>query len=876
MNKFKKRYSFSLIASSILLFGCNSENNNSSTVSPDQFETPALAIDGFQTVIPNIESFIDLSPYIRGTNVSINAVKTETENPLCGEPTVSGNGIKVKISEGLYCQFSYSVKQSGIASSRAVLNVLASEALEPTLPPISQALTVGATAAMFNLSTLLGSDWKASYSLNADSVEIQGMTDNLGEITNIDSNIITFRPPSLTGWNRIIYTLNDADSPTEPVMGVIYVTVSDKENHAPKPQVAAMLKYDFNEYNTTEPVIIGETKTLDLSSLNQLNIVDEDSDEWQLVDITSFSAQVEASDGDSVTNKSFEFTAPTVGDHIVSYIIADYRGGYTSGLIKVTAGAKGGAADWFDITSGSNVYTAPMTYVVALDHGYHVSALWDEAVNNTVAGYNQKSAASFCNSFGVLPSIADMQNLLHAPKAELQKWPKAQTYLASDGSVYKGFDLTSGSITTYDNTTPYYVTCLLQKSMTLDMLKYTVVADGEIYDLAKVTMPASSDAFTFSKVDGSLEDHDVNLLKGTQDDRSTTLTTLSTKSGTYRFKVENSTDTAETITSSTVHYIGDAKTGTFNQVTGLVITQDNSQNDGVSANKLVATLTDAYDNLVTGATLTVTLDEASSTMTSDDTQITISPASGKTDSNGQVQISVTATTKGQAAIQVQYDGNVVSGQQTKTAVVTFKEHRYETYPCNGNEGDYDCVPIRESSHIPGLLYAAPPTDEWISNASIDLNTTQTAAYMNSTWSQLVGRVWFRGRRFDREPSCVLYNIKRIEGRTNWEPIANHNSMLDAWSRDNNEADLSNKPLYLEDPSGSGMISDENAQRWPALENGSTQTHYAQFYSSMYAADADGSVLFWSENPVGSRWDRWGTELTRWQDTVLDTCASYAE
>lgn len=767
MFELKKLCKFSLFATIVAISGCGGEEDQS-IPSPTPESTPMIVMDGFSTVTPKTKAFIDLSPFIRGSDVRISGVYTDSSNAACGTPTVQGRGINVEIEEGAYCQFTYSAQQIGLPHAKASLNVLATEAPEPTLPPISQAMVLGGASAKFNIQALLGADWKDSYTLNTASVQVQGMEGNLGAV-NAAGNIISFTPPELSGWNRIIFTLDDAETPEASVVGAVYVTISEAVNQSPQ---IGEPKYDYGANHTSleDKVFMGESKTLNLETLTGLNISEPDGQEWQLVSVQSFTASVSAASPNSVTNKSFEFLAPTIGDHYVSYIIADHYGGYSAGLIKMTVFAKGGVPTWADITTGGNTYSAPKTYEQATEIGYIVSPLWDEPVKNTVAGFTASTANRYCATLGNTPSVAELEALRYAGD-ELTRWPLEHLYIAYDKGKLVGFNLNNGEVIASSGVgSDYYVTCIIDKTTALQMLKYSLVADGNVNTIAKVITPLNSEGFTVEQVDGSLAPEDVNLELGEKSHRTTPLYMSGIKEGTYRFAVQNSSDSLDRLISGTINFVGDAKTGMFDPISGLFVNKNNATPDGSDENIITVTLTDANANKVIGAKIAIEVKAVAPELGDAHPKYTIEPSNGITDNKGQVKVLVTSRSALDVDVTAIYQGRQDGMEMKATTQVTFKPVRF--YPCGGTP----CVPVQESTLTEGVLFAAPPTIAWAKMHGEHDNiiaagykpTTDTFGNRHGNLYEFGIKTY--GRELSTQPSCEHYNRTSTHGRTNWVPL----------------------------------------------------------------------------------------------------------
>ncbi|MDK9782321.1 Ig-like domain-containing protein [Vibrio sp. B172a] len=955
----KKLSRLSLLVSAFVLAGCGGQSNDGSTpvvppVVPPIDPMPMLAMDGFSTVTPDVEAFIDLRPFLRGNDVRITDIQADEDNALCGVPTVKGLGVNVQVKNGAFCQFTYTATQTGAPQARASMNVLATKAAEPSLPPISQAIVTGSGNATFDLQTLLGGSWKGTYKLNADSVQVQGMEGNVGSET-VTSNSIVFTPPDLSGWNRIVFILDDTAAPSESVMGVIYVTISEEVNQPPiipipnypyqfvttpfdkkvsakdvgcsevgasgsggscsadtvaaamgsartvfwenlhgrqnitlprgekfydttvtvrnhdlpattvwdeeSGEVAAFVpkwtgQRDFRNFNGywwasngigpvgDDRVYASDTLKVDLTKLNGLRIKDPEGHDWQLISVHSWTADVKAFDPDSVSNKAFNFTASSVGEHFVNYIVADHYGGYSSGLIRINVSAKEITPTWKSLVAAGNTYTAPQTYNQAIQGGFKVSAVWDAGVSNTVAGYQQQVANSYCSSIGLLPTVNDMNVLRDiyltgdTVTGELAKWPIQQRYLVKSGGGVTTYDLASGSTQAYDNTKPSYVTCLENRNMVMKMTNYTVVANGQQVSIADVIMPQPDDTFTINRVEGTLSELDTNLRLGDQVGSTTPVTTFSTKAGTYRFSVTDDSDRFSVLTSPTISYIGDRETGLFSAETGLVVTSNGAVGDGVSENIVTATLTDVNGNVVGGEAISVFVTENGTENNS--VEYTLSPRSGKTDQKGQLEIKLTNTEMETVDVKVSYtrpDGLV---EESTTVQLNYSA---DSYPCGGVAGNYDCLPIQEQKNKKGWLFTPTMSSDFaVTNGLLDkIKGAQVITVPNGTFSIVAIERWEASRR----QQCQVLSDIRFSGRTNWR-VAYGNEMSDFT--------YSNMP-----------VPRDVRYSWPGFSSGSSDSIFVSYQPNPAVHEQPWHTV-----------QTWSLDLSRWQwHQGIHTDAYYA-
>ncbi|MGF1892025.1 Ig-like domain-containing protein, partial [Vibrio campbellii] len=540
-------------------------------------------------------------------------------------------------------------------------------------------------------------------------------------------------------------------------LGVIYITFSEEANQAPN---IAIPKYDINEYNSLK-VHSSEMVKLDLSKLKNLNITDPEGGDWQLVEVASWTADVSPADKDSITNKAFRFKSGTVGINYISYIVADEYNGFASGLLKLRVEPNDAVVTWDSLDDDNkHTFTAPERYSDVYKKGYNVSAVWDSHATNTIAGFNAVSGDSYCKSLGLLPTIQDLTALRQAhlndnDKEGLKAWPSKKPYLASDGDSMKGFWIEDGQTKDYDQSTPYYVTCLASPEMTLNMKRYSVVANGKSVTLATVTQPAGSHGINITRLSGSLLEEDVNITPKTDSQgKVTTLTTTSTKAGSYRFKVTDTDDKENVLTSPEVTYLADADTATFPDETGLVVTEDNAVADGKAQDTLQVTVEDANGNPVAGLPI-----RAESPF-SDSASVSVSPAT--TDVDGHTVVKVSDTEGGSVDIIAHVTRPNGEVMDSSTASVTFEAGNY---PCP--RGGFACLPVLPSTNNPDVWYTPAPEVSYLNQISYP-RSDYTDTYTETGEYGLQG---FRAVTFNNtgqaERWCQYLAQTHYHGRSDW-------------------------------------------------------------------------------------------------------------
>ncbi|EAR57593.1 hypothetical protein SKA34_08403 [Photobacterium sp. SKA34] len=751
----------------VLLTGCGGGSDGSSpSPVPPSPPTPTvkmLAMDGFSVVKPGVRSQVDVANFVRGDQIQLSDATVTGKG--CGQPGISGLGLTLTAQQGAHCDYQYTAKQAGSPSTRVHLQVLATSASQPLLPPISGAMTLDDDAKAFDVAALLGSDWQTGDAIVADSVSVQGMQDNEGKATvNSDGTEITFTPPELAGWNRVVFTVKNSQSGDDK-LGVIYITFSDVANEAP---TIAQPKYDINANNPAITARSGESLTLDLSQLKDLGITDPNGGDWQLLEVKSFTADVSPADKDAITNKAFTFSAGTVGDHYISYIVADEYNGFTSGLLKLHVAPNEHPAGWSSLVDGNkHTFTAPALYSEVDAQGYKVNSVWDNTVSNTLAGFDAKSGNLYCQSMGVLPTLSDLEKFRQfhinddGLDEDLSKWPFGNDYLVSDNGVIKVFDMQSGITDVYKSDTSYIVTCMKRADISLDMITQKVVANNQWVDLASLKLQNSDTKdIELIKEGGTLELNDVNLQLNKKSDEEYTVRTLSSKIGLFSFKVYDHDDTDIQLTSPVVEYVADLNSMDFRgKDAGYEIVSNFAKSDGNFVNIIKATVKDGNNNPVKDVDVNIdVLSQASETFK-------LVPESHKTDNNGEVLLKFTDTVPERVQLRgtiTRPNGNVVTSSSRE---IVFYDRQSGGYPCD--DGSYKCLPVVHDKQNPDILYTPEASLEFGKTINFNRDVHVSGQGMNDGLPDFIAlRLTFaQGAEF-----CKALADNQYYGRKDWQMV----------------------------------------------------------------------------------------------------------
>lgn len=597
---------FLVLCSALLLaqLGCQSEDSSGAPVNQPSF--PIVANDSFHVVPPNIDSSIELASHIDGLRggESLASVESKDDNQYCGSFSFEEDDLSLLVNSesGIWCNYRYSViGRSAEQSTDAEVLVFSSSASSPRLPSLSHAMTLTQSSISLDLVSLLGSSFPDGYRLAtqpAKAPKVQGEESNLGMV-RASGNTISYIPPTYTGWNRIVYTLEKTGYEGQDKAGTIHITVSDTVNQPPEIKHP---KYNFNQRNPDISVQIHKPLDIDLSTF----ISEPDSQEWQLIYAQSFSGKTASKKPESITNKIITYTPHLVGKQNIAYTVADHYGGYSSGIIEIEAGPNEKAETWKDLIAAGYTYTKPKRYSNGIAGGYAVEPIWDKKLSNTIAGYSSSVAEVYCSNVGHLPSEVLMNSLraVHYQSnsvGELNKWPSGRQYLIknSNNNGYSSYDLHTGQVSAYDPSVHYYASCVKYHDFELEMIRNHVVADGTFVEIARLFAPFRS-WITVSRSakaqPNTLQEEDVKIKVARGHNGMTVISTASHKVGTYRFDVVNLENTKQKLTSPVISYIGNINTAQ------LTVVKHNNEAEANNHSLVSATysLVDAFNNPLAG------------------------------------------------------------------------------------------------------------------------------------------------------------------------------------------------------------------------------------------------------------------------------------
>ncbi|PPA27884.1 hypothetical protein C3737_22110 [Aeromonas jandaei] len=722
------------------MVGCGADDGSSSDsgVSPPSPPANELsAVNAFSVVRPGSSTRVDLSNYVRGSDATLVAISSQ--QPDCISAKASGLSVEITSDSGL-CEFSYTISGQGQEAS-AKLNTLASTSASPVLPPLSQTMTLAEPNKVFDLVALLGSDWPAGYSLDPDSLLVQGGSAQ-GTVTAAANNII-YTPPSATEpvWNQILFVLTDPANPDQDVMGSLFVTVSDSGNRSP---AIGESRYDYNArtgnaVNTMQPV------TLDLGTLPGLNVTDPDGDEWQLVDVQSYSATAEPVNPLSVSNKKILFEAAVPGDHIVSYIVGDDRAGFSMGLIKINVGLAESVKTWNNITIGEKTFQATPVYSEVINSGVIAEAVYDDGVANYVAGVTGVGAQAYCRNGSHWANLDELNLLRTTPEADIEraKYPVERTYVTYNGSgQLVTFELRTGATAPYYQATSptQYVICVTESAMSYSP---RVTAYGTDTGLSDSTWWSLGTLLSDGGANDPIVTASTNIGSTPLTDANVQLNPPGCPLGFCTVEVKGDATTYGNVTIQVANAVTPTKTIDIGPLTLLQsakvsaasVGNNNSLANGSSANTVVVSVVDA-----TGSPLPNT---AVKLQYSAPAGVNVSPASCvdattcipvTTDGSGNITLSLTTTTEGSYAVNLATNA-LVGGVPGNAVTAT------STFVRPGPNFGAGCT--KGLVTIPGgLTYTCPLTQ-----AEAEANGISYSGILSENGVVYVGHTWPKARDY---------------------------------------------------------------------------------------------------------------------------------
>ncbi|CAH6940615.1 conserved hypothetical protein [Vibrio chagasii] len=489
----------------ITLFGCGGGSSGKDGANETQ--------ESEETVTPTLSSLsardasystghadlfeVDLSKNVFSSNGSgfvLDDVEVLSDENKCHIEQMSATGFVIRAEDNKVCNYRYYVtprksssstrshlKKSGVSnydgsvsSSSAIARVAVSNEPDNTeLIPISAVTLINKNIEVSVQAELkkVGFDLGGQYVLT--DVTLPYNYSSMVNISDSDSQTIEYVPPQgFTGIDRIMYTLEDKANGLV-LMGVLDVAVGYEANQG------FTIEQDI-EY---PDVINVSTKTdIDISQF----VRSDDGDDYQIVYVESFNADVNAKDPLDTSNKTIVFETSKAGYHYISFAVSDHNGVYDMGLIKVHVADPNQVSKWGDIRHFMDLYSAPLTAAEATSNNVvYDSKQSDGAYTPAIdmAGFKYTTGVDTCNQIGgSMPTLKQLVQMASDIDVQvLHNWPIQAPYLAYDeeNDVAKWVDLAHQVTGLVEPGYVYNLTCLKQGIMQiLPSSSKVVVANG--------------------------------------------------------------------------------------------------------------------------------------------------------------------------------------------------------------------------------------------------------------------------------------------------------------------------------------------------------------------------------------------------------------
>ncbi|MDC8855809.1 Ig-like domain-containing protein [Shewanella algae] len=518
-------------------------------------------------------------------------------------------------------------------------------------------------------------------------------------MSEAETRIIKFVPDfSFQGIERILFSLSDAKGNVR--IGTIDIAVANEANQG-------LTVEDKIVY--PEQLDIKKDTVIDLSPY----VTSHDGDDYQLVYVEAFNANVQPTYPTDLNNKKFTFNASEEGEYIVSFAVSDHNGAYAMGLIALTTSHFGKVFTWQDIVYNNILYTAPLSEVEALKIGvnFEKSVVDTSTVPSvSMAAFTREQLKNYCESINAkIPDTLEMSNMVkNVAISDAYHWPIAPgyiTYHPQEGKYYK-VNKTGDYNLLYEDGIYAYAVCARKVFFKLDNLASKLVAVANNVDSVTVVAKlfVDKEVVTNKLITASLsEGSSANLLADwgiTDKDGLVSLVLTSTKS-------EKSTLTLKYNKSELVvpiEFIGDIGTARALQTTTI-------NNRPYRGNEVQVELKDHYDNPLSG------YDVYFSAIGS--THNVLVNSSGKTDDNGLVKARVDWVGDGLTSPENVKIQSKIPLDDINYPIISNSDVRFGAYMCGTgvNDTSKDFASLKQScvkvTQYNGALYSSTVAEEFL-------------------------------------------------------------------------------------------------------------------------------------------------------------------
>ncbi|ELU8564423.1 hypothetical protein SD467_004454, partial [Vibrio parahaemolyticus] len=435
--RYKRNYVGVAILAS-LMAGCGGEEQSSSSeVTPPEQPVSLNLKDASLVYPPSAERHeVNLNHYVTTSNNSpfkLTRVEALSSDAACQVVGQTDTQFYVAGDTKKACDYRYFaesangksvVSQSLSNTSNSALVRLATteQSSEAELPPLTNATLKNTPVsvdlkAQFDAIGLDTSNWVLSQEVT--------LPYNHNALVDVDvaNQTLTYTPESdFTGIDRILFSFTDAEQ--NPRLGHVDVAVSVEGNQG------LIIEEDII-YPTS--VTYGETVEIDVSPY----VTSPDGDDYQLVYLQSFDAEVTPTNSSDLYNKSLTFSSKKFGSNGVTFAVSDHKGSYAVGGMQIEVE---GNTPWGDIFNDGMRFLAPLTTIQADIEGvdYDSGQADSDYPSLEMALMTPTQFESYCASKGADVATLSQWKALVADvdiKGDHQ-WPVQYGFAVNDNGTY--------------------------------------------------------------------------------------------------------------------------------------------------------------------------------------------------------------------------------------------------------------------------------------------------------------------------------------------------------------------------------------------------------------------------------------------------------
>ncbi|WP_160167712.1 Ig-like domain-containing protein [Vibrio jasicida] len=482
------------------LAGCNGGDDSagSNTISPNPLASTTITAQNITFIAEYTDRYVvDLSDKVsvsNGKSFVLQDVNPLTQSAECQPLAIGAQSFTIAADTAKACDYEYKVSVTEVPSAQASSTRNAVSPMSLTGAPTDVAVSRVAVTQSKNADTS-GVELRAisAVTLIDTVIEINVKQQLLHQtafevpeeyalnstlsLPYSEGNEATADPQTDTilysplggyqGIERILFSyINETTG--DVLLGTLDIAVAERAN-------LGLVVKDNIVYDDVE---INDVKEIDITPY----VESIDDDDFQLVYVDSFNATTAPLKPQDTDNKVFTFVSSKMGNHYVSFAVADKNGAYAMGLMEVPVFDPNRTAQWNGIFFEGLYFTAPMTTQDAA--GSQIE--YRETLVDTyytppadLALFDFGGAQTYCGLEGRLPTSSELQQLQKRAEGNVQEannWPISTQYLASDNGTAKTVNPDTGIVSDYLGGN-YLVTCIAG-GLTVQGPTEDVIANG--------------------------------------------------------------------------------------------------------------------------------------------------------------------------------------------------------------------------------------------------------------------------------------------------------------------------------------------------------------------------------------------------------------